>query len=214
MKNILLIIFLCCAGLIGKSQDSTIMNKAAALEKEKFWQNWLKDMYEVGVEQMNDSLKISDEVKKIVIDKEYQKILYPSTYTIPGAGALMKNMEIKKAMWYLINIYGKSEEYNKVVMNIILPFEQGLEMDKVLVSTFYTYALVDPQIGSVANGKVQITRPDLLEQKFNNLKEMIAYIVAQRKTQNKNANKAIGTERSEALQQLGKGNVKSHVKIK
>ncbi len=214
MKNILLIIFFCCAGLIGKSQDSTIMNKAAALEKEKFWQNWLNDMYEVGVEQHDDSLKISDEVKKIVIDKEYQKTLYPATYTIPGAGALMKNMEIKKAMWYLINVYGQSEETNKVVMNIILPFEQGLEMDKVLVSTFYTYALVDPQIGSVVNGKVQISRPDLLEQKFNNLKEMIAYIIAQRKTQNKNANNAIGAERSEALQQLGKGNVKNHVKIK
>lgn len=214
MKNILLVICLSFSGLIGNAQDSTMQKSAVALEKEKYWQNWLSDMYEVGIEQHDDSLKISDEVRKIVTDKEYQKKLYPSTYTIPEAGALMKNMEIKKAMWYLINIYGKSEEYNKVVMNIILPFEQGLEMDKVLVSTFYTYALVDPQIGSVANGKVQITRPDLLEQKFNNLKEMIAYIIAQRKTQNKNANKAIGTERSEALQQLGKGNVKSHVKIK
>ena len=213
MKNTIMIILFCIAGFSGKCQDSTVQKKTA-LEQEKYWQNWLKDMYEVGIEQHGDSVKISNEVKKIITDKEYQKDLYPISYTIPAAGLLMKNMEIKKAMWYFINIYGQSKENSEVVMKIILPFEQGLELDKVLVSTFYTYALVDPQIGSLKNGKVQITRPDLLEQKFNRLKEMIAYIIEQRKTQNQNARKAVGTDRSEALQQLGKGNIKSHVKIK
>ena len=122
MKNTIMIILFCIAGFSGKCQDSTVQKKTA-LAQEKYWQNWLKDMYEVGIEQHGDSVKISDEVKKIITDKEYQKDLYPISYTIPAAGLLMKNMEIKKAMWYLINIYGQSKENSEVVMKIILPFE-------------------------------------------------------------------------------------------
>ncbi len=212
MKNIVLTFIFITGCLAARCQDSTLQKSDTALQTEKYWQNWITDLYEVGIEQKADTLKLSAEVKKIILDKEYQKIIYPADYNIPAAGALMKKMEIKKAMWYLINLYGKGKEYKEMVLKIILPFEQGLEMDKVLISTFYTYAMVDPQVGTFQNGKIQINRPDILEQKFNTLKEMVAYIIAQRKTQNINAQKAIGATKSDQLQKLGSGEIKNHIK--
>ncbi|MCW3107081.1 MAG: hypothetical protein JWQ09_1587, partial [Segetibacter sp.] len=43
---------------------------------------------------------------------------------------------------------------------------------------------------------------------FNTVKEMVGYIVSQRKKPNDNATKAIGATRSEELKNLGKGSAK------
>ncbi|MCW3110723.1 MAG: hypothetical protein JWQ09_5229, partial [Segetibacter sp.] len=205
MKRIILVITLQVLGMSSFCQDSTAAKKMAREETEKYWQTWIKDLYEVGVEQTKDSIKVSAEVKKIILDSNYRKTIYPAAYTLPVSADLLKRMEIKKAMWYLINMYGPNKESKDMVLKIILPFEQGLEMDKVLISTFYTYAMIDPSVGSLKNGKIVINRPDLLEQKFNTVKEMVGYIVSQRKKPNDNATKAIGATRSEELKNLGKG---------
>ena len=152
MKHLLLYMALTVIGLSSFSQDS-LTKKNDAMASEVHWQKWIKDLYEVGVEQVKDSVKISEDVKQIILDTNYQKSIYPAVYTMPATVDLFKKMEIKKAMWYLINIYGQVKELRQPILNLILPFEKGLEMDKVLISTFYTYAMIDPEIGSFKNGK-------------------------------------------------------------
>jgi hypothetical protein len=56
-------------------------------------------------------------------------------------------------------------------------------MDEVLVNTFYTYSFMDPEISVIKDGKPEIVRPDILEAKLANVKEMVAYIVKYRKQQ-------------------------------
>jgi len=38
-------------------------------------------------------------------DSVYRKSVYPEVYTWPAAVGLMNRMELKKAFWYLINLY-------------------------------------------------------------------------------------------------------------
>ncbi len=207
MKSLLLIIMLGITCPYAFSQDSTLVDNVS-LKDEAYWKNWISDLYEVGVEQTKDSLKISSDVKKIMLDSNYRKFIYPAKYTLPVVSELMKQMEIKKAIWYLINMYAQDKNTKSLVLQIIVPFEQGMEIDKVLISTFYTYAMTDPQVAKINKGKVEISRPDLLEKKFNAMKELAAAVVAQRKGLNTKAHNVVGSKRTEEIKNLGKGNVK------
>ena len=210
MKNIALVIILNVFCFTTYGQDSTEAKINAALEKEKYWQNWITNLYEIGIEKRSDSFKISADVKKIILNSSYRKTFFPVKYTFQAVAEFYRAMEIKKAMWYMINIYGSdtSKESKEYILKLILPFEQGLEVDKVLISTFYTYALIDPAVGTFTNGRIHIQRPDILEAKFNAVKEMIGYVVSQRKKPNENASKTIGTIKSKELGELGKGGVR------
>ena len=48
--------------------------------------------------------------------------------------------------------------------------------NKILLSTFYTYAFADPGVSRVRNNKPDIFRPDILERKLASLKEIIRHI--------------------------------------
>ena len=90
-------------------------------------------------------------------------------------------MELKKGFWYLINLYAADTANKKLVIDALVPFEQMMDMEKVMVSTFYTYALLDPKVCNISNGKPVIKRPDIVEKEFGQLKEIIAYIDYYRK---------------------------------
>ena len=86
-------------------------------------------------------------------------------------------MELKKGFWYLINLYIIDTTNKDLVVQSLVPFDRMLDMQKVLTSTFYTYALLDPKVCTYKNGKPVITRPDIVEMRFNKLKEIISYII-------------------------------------
>jgi hypothetical protein len=140
----------------------------------------IEDLYEMGVRKDNDSLYISDESAKAHSDSEYRKILYPETYTWEKALTLIAAIELKKAFWHLINLYPKDQESKEFSVRIILGYDSLFDMERVITSTFYTYAFMDPEIGSIKDGKIDITRPDILEGKLHVVKEMMTYIHAYR----------------------------------
>jgi len=140
----------------------------------------IEDLYEMGVRKDTDSLYISDESAKAHTDSEYRKILYPDTYTWEKALTLIAAIELKKAFWHLINLYPKDQESKEFSVRIILGYDGLFDMERVLTSTFYTYAFMDPEIGSIKDGKIDISRPDILEGKLHVVKEMVTYIHAYR----------------------------------
>jgi hypothetical protein len=54
-------------------------------------------------------------------------------------------------------------------------------MDKILLSTFYTYAFADPEACRILNNKPEIVRPDILEKKLRTTRELVNYIWINRK---------------------------------
>ncbi len=140
----------------------------------------IEDLYEMGVRKDNDSLYISEESARAHSDLEYRKILYPEIYSWEKTLTLIAAIELKKAFWHLINLYPKDQESKEFSVRIILGYDGLFDMERVIISTFYTYAFMDPEIGSIKDGKIDITRPDILEEKLQVVKEMVTYIRAYR----------------------------------
>ena len=154
---------------------------AATAESEEYWNAWMKDLYQRGVEMEKDSIRINAEAKRILTDSAYRRIIYPQVFSWPAAQELLKRMELKIAFWYLVNLYMADTANRKLVLNTLIPFDQLFEMDKVLTSTFYTYALLDPSVCAINNGRPEILHPDRVEVKFHKVKEIIGYIQQYRK---------------------------------
>ncbi len=90
----------------------------------------------------------------------------------------------------MINLYPKSEKDKKMAVRSVLAYEKVFKMDEVLLNTFYTYSFMDPEVSEVKNGIPEITRPDIMETKLKNVKEIVEYIYIYRKQQKeKPANK-------------------------
>ena len=177
MKKILATFMFCTLSLTVISQTQQQDKKLDTIvENGKYWSAWLQDLYDVGVVMEKDSIKINDEARKIIIDSNYRKLIYPPAYTWQAAVILLKQMELKKGFWYLFNLYIIDTLNRKLVIESIVSFEKIMDLEKIMTSTFYTYAMLDPQICNYNNGKLIITRPDIVEKKFNTLKEIINYI--------------------------------------
>ena len=147
---------------------------------------WLKDLYEPGVSVTEDSVFINAEASKLINDEQYRKLLYPKTYSWQAAIVFIQKQELKKAFWYFINLYSLNEKNKEIVVKVILAYDKLLKMDKILISTFYTYSLIDPEIGSIVNGQSKITAPHILEKKLQVVKELLFYLDKYRK-ENKDA---------------------------
>lgn len=163
--------------------QSPILVKSTKLndKTEQFWVEWTKDLYEQGVKITKDSVHLSPNARRILVDAALRKVLYPKTYSWAVAKELMKRMQLKPAFWYLLNLYGNDTANKRYVISALLPYDGLYKMDKALTASFYTYAMLDPAVCTVKNGKPAITNPALLEKKFNNLKELIGYIQLYRK---------------------------------
>ncbi len=169
-----------CLSVCGQIQVQS--NSIDSLEvNEKYWAAWLTNLYDIGVVMTKDSMKINDEARRIILDSNFRKIIYPREYTWQDATSLLKGMELKKGFWYLINLYAADTANKKMVIETLVPFDSFMDMEKIMGSTFYTYALLDPKICSIKNGKPVIIRPDIVEKQFNQVKEIISYIDYYRK---------------------------------
>lgn len=180
VKKYLLIVVLGFLPVIVFSQNKTDKQpiNPALLEAARSFS--IEDLYEMGVRKDNDSLYISEESARAHSDLEYRKILYPEIYTWEKALTLIATIELKKAFWHLINLYPKDQESKEFSVRIILGYDSLFDMEKAITSTFYTYAFMDPEVGSIKDGKIDISRPDILEEKLHVVKEMVTYIRAYR----------------------------------
>lgn len=138
--------------------------------------DWLMDLYEPGVTVADDSIFINAESLRLMNDEAYQKLVYPKVYTWPVALQLIEKQELKKAFWYLINLYEINDKNKDLVVKTVITYDKLFKMDKILVSTFYTYSLIDPQIGTIKNGHSEVTAPHILEKKLQSLKEILFYL--------------------------------------
>ena len=145
-----------------------------------FLKNWEKDFLEVGVSIQGDSVHLNEEAKRLFLDSAYRQSMYPVKYNWPVAVELMNKMELKKAFWHIINLYRTDTVHRDLALQTFILYDSLVDMEKILSNTFYTYALTDPEICIFKNGKPQITRPDILEGKFNQLKQITGYILEYR----------------------------------
>jgi hypothetical protein len=97
-------------------------------------------------------------------------------YNWPQAVELVRTLELKKAFWHMLNIYETDADNRSYVLGAFVAYDSLMKMDKILLSTFYTYAFADPRVSRVKNNKPDIFRPDILERKLAILKEIITQI--------------------------------------
>lgn len=147
----------------------------------EYWSQWANNLYDMGVEQRKDSFFVKQEVLKLLKDENYRQTIYPSVYQWPAAIRLMQQMDLKKAFWHLLNLYQADTANRQVVLGTFALYDSLLEMDKVILGTFYTYAFADPRVCRITSGKPEIYRPDILEKGLNTAKEITRYIWAYRK---------------------------------
>jgi hypothetical protein len=184
-KTYFLIIFWIClvTSVSGQAQQGsgfTPSQEAAAAA-------WLKDLYTHGVQQVGDSIFFNDETRRIVTDSAYRKLIYPQTYTWNIVQALLQRKILKPAIWHLINLYHMDQANHEMVLKVILPLDQTLEMDRVLLAAFYTYLPFDPEVYHIENGQtVYVKRPDIAEQKLLATRAMAEQVFAQRSQANVN----------------------------
>ncbi|NOR74449.1 MAG: hypothetical protein GQ525_04760 [Draconibacterium sp.] len=177
----LIIILICCFPLVlfGQTQDNTKKQNNDTIPA------WLTELAEKGYEINEDSLIVSDEFLKVLNDSNYSALLYPKTYTWTQATRFIDTQELKKAFWFFVNLYPENETNKKIVVRSILAYEKVFKMDEVIVNTFYTYSFMDPEVSEIIDGKPEITRPDIMESKLRDVKEIVEYIHIYREQQEK-----------------------------
>jgi hypothetical protein len=160
-------------------KPGTNLSKEESVEVLK----WYLEITEKGIEKIGDSVIYSKEFIKVLNNEEYRSFIFPKEYKREVAASLIDNKNLKQAFWYLINIYPQNENTKEIVIQSVIAYDKVFKMDEVLVNTFYTYSFMDPEISVIKDGKPEIVRPDILEAKLANVKEMVAYIVKYRKQQ-------------------------------
>ena len=172
--------------LLGNCQQSPVLMQIDTSKQSKeYWNKWADNLLEMSVEQKKDSLYVKEEVLLTFKDSALRRSLYPDKYDWPGAIALMRGMDLKKAYWHMINIYMEDSSSRSKIMGIFILYDSLIEMDKVLLNVFYSYAFADPRISYIQNGRSEISRPDLMEKHLAVLKEIINYIWYNRKEKSK-----------------------------
>jgi len=185
MRGTLIALFTVLWLMANTQQPQTVMEIDTTRESREYWNKWLNNLLEMGVEQKDDSLFIKEEVVRLVRDSVYRNSIYPKKYEWPAVLKLMKAMELKKAFWHLINIYMADTANRSMVLGTFILYDSLVEMDKILINAYYTYAFTDPRVCRIKNNKPEIFRPDLLEKHLLITKEIINNIQYYRKEKNK-----------------------------
>ena len=168
--------------ILSFAQTGVPVNKDTASAGAEFLKNWQNNLFDGGFVMESDSLRLNDEAKKLLLDSQYRRSVYPVTYTWPEAIRILKEMELKKAFWHIINLYKTDTVHKELALQTFVVYDSLIDMEKILINTFYTYALTDPEVCVFKNGKPEILHPDILEAKFNKVKEIVNYIDYYRST--------------------------------
>ena len=138
----------------------------------------LGELSKPGLIQQGDSIMQNEEFARLLDDSLYRQQIYPHTYSWEEAGLLLEQKEFKKALWYLINLYPESEENKLRTIQVSLALGSVIKIEEAFTNTFSTYCYTDPEVSTVVNGEAEIQRPDILESKMRDLKELLAYVKA------------------------------------
>jgi hypothetical protein len=167
---------------VNAQSDSVHLQKLDS-SRDKQILAWVGALYEHGIRIDKDSMVLSVEVQHIITDDSLRSLLFPEVYTWEQTLLLMQQMELKRAFWFLINLYPQQKE---LVMRTVLGYDELFEMDHALVAAFYTYSMLDPAVCDFVDGKPIIKRPDIVEAKLASVKEMVGYVLSYRAQQQKN----------------------------
>lgn len=176
MKKILIVIalFLLKPAVYGQAGQLKVDTTKESLQ---FWSDKITSLLEAGVEVKNDSFIVRQEVINLLNDTALRNAVYPVSYEWPAAVKLMQAMELKQAFWHFINLYKSKPENRDLIISIVMKYDEILPMDKVMLSSFYTYSFADPRACRVKNGKPDIFRPDLLQDLLATTREIVSNIV-------------------------------------
>ena len=67
-----------------------------------------------------------------------------------------------------------------MVVKSVISYDSAFNMEEMLINTFYTYCFMDPKISVIKDGSPEIVHPDILEEKLNDVKEIVAYVMKYR----------------------------------
>lgn len=171
------LLFFCIFLNFAFSQNTPIPLPNYTPEQEEAAKKWIDNLYEIGFDVKGDSVSVSEEVKLLASDKAYYQLVYPAEYTWEYTLALMKKSALKPAFWHMINIYYKQPKYKDLVLQTIIPYDQIFQMEKILVSSYYTYAPYDPEVSHMINGERKFARPDIAEAKLMAVKEIVDHVL-------------------------------------
>jgi hypothetical protein len=172
----LFIITMAMMSVTALGQSPAVFNNKQNAAAEKYWSGWFNDLQSMGVETKNDSMIVRQEVIKLFTDTLYRNTVYPSEYTWQEAINLLREMELKRAFWHLLNLYETDSANRSYILGTFVAYDSLMSMDKILLSTYYTYAFADPRVSRVKNHKPDIFRPDLLEKGLSRVKDIIAQV--------------------------------------
>ncbi len=189
IKRISISLFLFSLWLAAFSQPQSFMRVDTSKQSIEHWQKWLEDLNSKGVEQKNDSFFVKEEVVKLLKDSNYRKSVYPAQYNWPDVVKLLNQMELKKAFWHLINLFITDSTHRDIIVGTFVLYDSVMDMDNILLNTYYTYAFTDPEVCRLVNNKPDIFRPDLLERKLRVTRQIVNYIWINRKNKKGNQKK-------------------------
>src|SRR5262245_40439182 len=116
----ILTLIICVNGVCqGPQSLPTIDTSKASVE---YWNKWTGDLYDMGVSTNKDSFFVRGEVMKVLSDSAYREKLYPEKYQWPVVVELMNSMELKKAFWYLINLYQTDVSRRNMIIGTIVTY--------------------------------------------------------------------------------------------
>lgn len=180
--SVFILVFL--AGFVsGQSPTDSAQVTGSADARDAKALAWLQDLYTPGVNVTADSVYFNDETRRIASDSMYRRVIYPPAYAWPIVQVLMQKKAIKPAVWHMINLFHADTSNRDLVLQMILPLDQVLEMDRVLVAAYYTYIAFDPEVYTIVDGKtVDVRRPDIAEQKLIATEAITRQIYAHRRS--------------------------------
>lgn len=154
------------------------LNDSVAISQEQLntTLQMLKDISTKGIAMINDSVVVSEKFHALVNDSNIRNEIYPKEYTWEQAIQYIQENDLKKAFWFLINLYPETEQNKKLVVKSVLSYDAVFKVDQVLINTFYTYAFADPESCMISGNTTEIVKPQILEAKLNTVKELVRYI--------------------------------------
>ena len=95
IRRITLLLTTTLLWLLSISQRQPLMPVDTSRQSIEYWQKWLTNLNELGVEKKNDSFFVRQEVLLLLKDSDYRKSVYPAVYSWQGITSLMNKMELK-----------------------------------------------------------------------------------------------------------------------
>lgn len=155
---------------------------AALAKVDSLYRHWYAKNTKPGITYDSTSFTFDTEVQRIISDPVYRFTVYKDPYTWEDVKHSLKHSEMKLAFWQMLNLYPK---YKKQVLKFILAYDKVIPTNDIVTGAYYTYAMLDPRITKITSGKPELKRPDILEDLFHDMNEIVTYIIAYREQEAK-----------------------------